>query len=756
MSKNLLSLVFFLCSFLSSKGQTVIHSEDFSGTPAISWIGVDEGALSPTDIWRFTAGYAQINGFGDENDLDWLISPAINMDNSTAETFTFKSKNRYTGATTGAAPNINLELKYTTNYTGNPATTTWINIPFPASVASSNNTTSTISAQTTHAPFDISSVSGANVRFAFRYYGLATASKEWQIDDIEIAAGGVTCVAPITQATAPSVSPSTTTATINWTKGDGKSIVIISDDNAVIDPVNGTTYTANAAYSAAGQQVIYTGTAASVSVTGLTAGTNYYVKIYNFSDCNPPPVYITATPAVVNFTTSTVIIIPGGEPAGYYNAAAGLTCAAMRNALSAIIANGYVDKLYGGLWNTYATSDIKPGTTNQLWCIYTTLNGVSQCSTPMTIPAFQDGGTGGTVECQKYNREHTIPQSWFSQNAPMVSDAFHVLPTDKKVNNVHGNQPYGMVGSPTYTSINGTKYGLTSDPGVATGNEVMEPSDEFKGDIARIYMYMATRYGAAIGSANTQESNLVLDDTNWPAFQVPYLKMLLRWHAQDPVSQKEIDRNNVLFGVQKNRNPYVDHPEFAAMVWSNACSGLASLPVTLTAFEGTYRNRTVELTWKTESENQVSHYEIERSFDGKIFEKVGTVKANNSRVYNYYDATEFLPSDKLYYRLKMVDLDGQYDKSRTVSVILPKSGKRFAFSPNPAKSEITLQLGENQANDFELIITDMMGRVWLQKNLSNYGVDYQNLDISSLPSGNYIMTSRNQSILEHQRLTVVR
>ena len=62
--------------------------------------------------------------------------------------------------------------------------------------------------------------SGTNVRFAFRRYGLATASREWQIGDIEIAAGGVTCVAPVTQATTPSVSPSTTTATINWAKGD--------------------------------------------------------------------------------------------------------------------------------------------------------------------------------------------------------------------------------------------------------------------------------------------------------------------------------------------------------------------------------------------------------------------------------------------------------------------------------------------------------------------------------------------------------
>ena len=493
MSKNLLTLA--LVGFLSSSSfllnaQTTISLENFSGSPAIQWTTYD--AAGPTDVWKLnisSSGYADINGFQDQDDEDWLVSPPLNLDNSTNETFNFKSKNRYQGI------GIDLELKYSTNYsgTGNPnaAGVVWNTISLPGltnNTASTSNTVFNATAFASYSPsIDLSAINGSTVYLAFRYTGTAAASKQWQLDDLLIQ-GNLPCVAPVTQATTPSVSPSTTTATINWTKGDGKSIVIISDDNAIVDPVNGTTYTANVAYSGAGQQVMYAGTAASVSVTGLTAGTNYYVKIYNFSDCNPPPVYITTTPATVNFTTGTVIIIPGGEPAGYYNAAAGMTCAAMRNALSTIIANGYVDKGYGGLWNTYATSDIKPGTTNEVWCIYTTLNGVSQCSTPMTIPAFQDGGTGGTVECQKYNREHTVPQSWFSQNAPMVSDAFHVLPTDKKVNNVHGNQPYGETTSPSYTSINGSTYGLTSDPGVAAGNEVMEPSDEFKGDIARIYL----------------------------------------------------------------------------------------------------------------------------------------------------------------------------------------------------------------------------------------------------------------------------
>ena len=199
-----LLLFTFLSTFLfSAKAQTVIHSETFT-TGTITWTAFDEAGT--TDKWATTAGYAQINGFQDEDDIDWLISPTINMNNATNETFAFKTKNRFSGVATGPAPNFNLELKYTTNYTGNPTTTTWTTLTLPSTFylksdgTSNNNTSSTISAQTVHLPFDISAISGTNVRFAFRYYGTAAASKDWQIDDIEIA-GATPCIAPTTQTT---------------------------------------------------------------------------------------------------------------------------------------------------------------------------------------------------------------------------------------------------------------------------------------------------------------------------------------------------------------------------------------------------------------------------------------------------------------------------------------------------------------------------------------------------------------------------
>jgi endonuclease I len=580
-STQILLAVLALVGFfrpLSIQAQTIIHSQNFDSNTAGDWTAVD--ITSPTDIWRFTAGYALINGFGDEDDLDWLISPAINMNNSTNETFTFKSRNRYAGATTGTAPNTNIELKYTTNFTGDPTTTTWIDIPLPASVLASNNTTATISATTAHVPFDISAIAGANVRFAFKYYGLATASKEWQIDDIEIA-GTVPCVAPTTQATALVTTPAATSATIGWTKGDGSnSLVLINTVNTFTTPVNGTTYTPNGVYTT-GEQVIYTGASNSVAVTNLANSTTYYVRIYNFNPCTTPITYITVAPLSGNFTTTTTAISCGttaataAELATYYSGVGSLTCAPMLTALRTIVTTNHTGRTYTQLWTDYQCSDKRAD--GKVWDVYSDVpNGTPPYT--FTFVTDQDNGTLGTAEGQKYNREHTFPKSWFGGSTTLVSaatpipgtDLFNVYPTDKKVNGVRGNQPYGETNAPSFTSLNGCKYGVSSTAGIA--GEVFEPINAYKGDLARNYFYMATRYPVGTWAGTTAEGSIALSDSFYTGFRTSFLAMLYRWHLADPVSQKEIDRNNAVYKIQGNRNPYIDHPEWVARVFVSNCN----------------------------------------------------------------------------------------------------------------------------------------------------------------------------------------
>ncbi len=754
MKRILASFTFILVFFFSANTQTIIHSEDFNTNTSGTWTAVD--IASPTDIWRFTSGYAQINGFGDENDEDWLISPAINMDNSTSETFTFKTKNRYAGATTGTYPNINLELKYTTNYTGDPLTTTWVNITMPASLASSNNTTSTLSAQTTHAPFDVSSISGTNVRFAFRYYGLATASKEWQVDDIVIV-GTTACIAPTTQASTLSGTPSSTTAGISWMKGDGtKTLILINNTNSFTPPVDGTSYTANATYSGSGQQVIYVNNSMSMSLSGLTASTVYYLQAYNMSDCSSPVVYVTTNPSEYSFATTSGAG-GGGEPTGYYNAAAGLTCSAKKTALQNIITSGYISQSYSALWTAYYTTDARlndAGTKTIVYDMYTDNPNGSECE--FTFGTDQDNGTLGTSECQKYNREHSFPKSWFggsTSTGTPGTDLFHVIPTDKKVNGVRGNQPYGETNSPSFTSANGSKYGPSSS---GSGGDIFEPIGAYKGDFARIYFYMATRYGSQInGWANTTaESAIVISPSSWASYNTAFLKLLLKWHYNDPVSPKEIARNNAVYTIQGNRNPYVDHPEYIDEIWTNAC-GL-TIPVTLKAFQGNYTKQNVHLDWAVENEYAFNYYEIERSTDGINFTTINKVKAEGLSKYAMDDATFDVKSTRLYYQLKMVNLDYTYVYSPVIAVQLPKQSKGLVVYPNPATKEISFKTTDGEATDFELIITDAMGKIWLQKNLSTDSNTSKSLNISQLSAGNYFITTQIKGVLEHQRLTVVK
>ena len=172
-------------------------------------------------------------------------------------------------------------------------------------------------------------------------------------------------------------------------------------------------------------------------------------------------------------------------------------------------------------------------------------------------------------ESDCYNREHSFPKSWFGGKIePMNSDGHHIFAADGYVNAKRGNWPYGEVGFATYVSSNGSKVGLAKSITNFNG-VVFEPIDEFKGDLARAYFYMATRYEGQISTweGNSDNSDAVLNGNNTSVFEPWLLDLLKRWHKFDPVDQKERDRNNKVYQFQGNRNPYIDHPEFVFMIW---------------------------------------------------------------------------------------------------------------------------------------------------------------------------------------------
>lgn len=213
---------------------------------------------------------------------------------------------------------------------------------------------------------------------------------------------------------------------------------------------------------------------------------------------------------------------------------------------------------YDGLKKAYETTDVRPNGT--LWDIYS--------NHTTYIPNTTQGNF--SKEGDVYNREHTTPSSWFGGAPPMYSDLFNVYPSDGYINNRRSNYPYGEVAHPTYTSIDGCKLGPCVTPGY-TGT-VFEPMAEFKGDLARTYFYMVTCYSDKVGSWDKQVygANDAFDGyVGYPGLQEWALKMFIRWAKEDPVSQKEIDRNNAVYKIQGNRNPFIDCPGLERFIWSD-------------------------------------------------------------------------------------------------------------------------------------------------------------------------------------------
>lgn len=242
-------------------------------------------------------------------------------------------------------------------------------------------------------------------------------------------------------------------------------------------------------------------------------------------------------------------------PSGYYNDAEGQTGTQLRQTLHNIIDNHY-SQSYTALWTHFRDTDKKPN--NKVWDMYSDVPG----GTPPYEFSFvtdQCGSYQNEGDC--YNREHSFPKSWFNEEAPMYTDLFHLVPTDGYVNQQRGNYVYGEVKNAFWVSENGSKLGISGFSNM-TGT-VFEPIDEYKGDFARIYFYMSTRYMNEDDGWYTTSLFDGADLTNTG------VALLMKWHKQDPVSQKELDRNEAIYDIQNNRNPFVDHPEFAQAIWGD-------------------------------------------------------------------------------------------------------------------------------------------------------------------------------------------
>jgi len=286
---------------------------------------------------------------------------------------------------------------------------------------------------------------------------------------------------------------------------------------------------------------------------------------------------------VMSLLASPVVFSQGPNDSGaYYQAADGKRGVELKTALFRIVSPHTVVSYTPGVWQAVNSYDLRDD--GKIWDIY---SGISN----FTPGDDQNKGVEGK-EGDTYNREHAMPRSWFKEANqennttkvyPMYTDLHHLFPTDTYVNGLRSNYPYGELekgANPTKQSEGGfSKFGIC-DPAigyvVVNGKaRVFEPADEYKGDLARVYFYMATAYESYKNEKGIERSpadwdssdKTMLDGTVFPFFKPWALNMLLRWAWQDPVSEKEIRRNEAIFGIQNNRNPFVDYPRLEQYIW---------------------------------------------------------------------------------------------------------------------------------------------------------------------------------------------
>ncbi|QBO59403.1 endonuclease [Chryseobacterium salivictor] len=341
------------------------------------------------------------------------------------------------------------------------------------------------------------------------------------------------------------------------------------------------------------------------------------------------------------------------SPTNYYDGTSGLNGYELKSKLHDIISSKTITWHYGDLPNFYGQTDVDhyydydaSNTTYLLDMYSNNPNGTTayHYTKENLISSAATEGLG-------YNREHMMPQSSFNSNYPMYSDLFFVIPTDAKINQLRSNYPYGIAGTPNYyTFTNGSKISKNGTPNSAYTGRVYEPNSEFKGDIARTLLYYVVRYEGKLNSFNyyngTSPANDTspLDGTEEKAYEDWFLAMLLQWHKNDPVSPKEVERNNAVYAIQKNRNPFIDHPEWVDSIWSQSHAVITpQAPQNLSSSQTSAYF--VNLIWTPSSDRDVLGYKIFQNGNS-----VGYTKNANFTADHLSPSTSYQFTVKAYYR----------------------------------------------------------------------------------------------------------
>ncbi len=394
-------------------------------------------------------------------------------------------------------------------------------------------------------------------------------------------------------------------------------------------------------------------------------------------------------------------------PSGYYNSATG-TGYTLKTQLYNII-KGHTDRGYAGLWTTYQTSDRdnQNENDNTIFDLYSE-NQSGTDPYNYIYSTDQCGTYASEGDC--YNREHMVPQSVFNSSAPMVSDAHFIPPTDGKVNGMRSDYPHGNVATASWISQNGSKLGTSAVSGYS--GTVFEPNPAFKGDIARMYFYFATRYENVVAGYTYPMFN----KTSNQVFTTAFRDMLLAWHAADPVSTREIARNNAIYARQGNRNPFIDNPNYVNMIWGGGTSDTTAPSVPTNLAPSNITSTGLTLSWTASTDNVgVTGYDVYMN---------GTLKTSSTSTSS--SITGLTASTTYSFTVKAKDAAGNVSASST-------SLNVTTLASTPSVTDLYFsEYIEGSSNNKALEITNRTGATI---NLSVYSIKKQTNGAGSWSAG---------------------
>lgn len=295
------------------------------------------------------------------------------------------------------------------------------------------------------------------------------------------------------------------------------------------------------------------------------------------------------TPPVFDVDSSCMAI--GPMPAFYYEDAQGLKDEALKSTLGAIIHCGVRYKYGSGnkkTWDGFYHTD-RDTTNNIVLDMYSNETRYFNPANP-------------TASVLELDIEHMFPKSWWGGDVnEAYCDLFHLVPADYSANRSKSNHAPGIPSDTTFwngsfATGNGSAYGL---------QKVFCPADEYKGDFARAYFYIATCYGDSLQWTNSGDAAKAMTNSHWHEFQ-PWLRdLLLDWHRMDPVSNKEKQRAIEVNKIQGNRNPFIDYPQLVDYIWGEKQGQSVDFILLEQTFGNAYGDLTTDIPLSTQSSTTI-------------------------------------------------------------------------------------------------------------------------------------------------------